>query len=133
MLRVPPVKLFTDPINSGLPTQFAKEYLAEIKKFFKNYQPTAEDNKKVIEILINPEVYETLRLLRTAIVTRQELDKLRIKGVKDAYGALKLLWDNQLVKVFRDDKNNEYYALISDFYMDLIFPKYISRVIKTAY
>ncbi len=133
MLRVPPVKLYADPINSGLPTQFAKEYLAEIKKFFQNYQPTAEDNKKVIEILINTEVYETLRLLRTAIVTRQELDKLRTKGVKDPYGAIKLLWDNQLVKVFRDDKNNEYYALISDFYMDLIFPKYLLRVIKTAY
>ena len=88
---------------------------------------------KIIEILINAEVYETLRLLRTAIVTRQELDKLRTKGVKDAYAALKLLWDNQMVKVFRDEKNNEYYALISDFYMDLIFPKYLLKVIKLAY
>jgi hypothetical protein len=133
MLRVPPVKLFADPINSGLPTQFAKEYIAEVKKFFQNYQPTTEDNLKVVEILINPEVFETLRLLRTAIVTRQDLDKLRTKGVKDAYSALKLLWDNRLVKVFRDEKNNEYYALISDFYMDLIFPKYLLKVIKLAY
>ncbi|MFX1376531.1 MAG: DUF2341 domain-containing protein [Promethearchaeota archaeon] len=133
MLRVPPSKLFADPINSGLPTQFAKEYLNAVKDFFQTYQPTAEDNLKIIEILINTEVYETLRLLRTAVVTRQELDKLRTKGVKDAYAALKLLWDNQMVKVFRDEKNNEYYALISDFYMDLIFPKYLLKVIKLAY
>ena len=133
MLRVPPVKLLEDPVNRGLPTQFAKEYLAEVKKFYQNYRPSKEDNLKIVEILINPQVYETLRLLRTAIVTRQDLEKLKIKGVDDVYGALKLLWDNQSIKVFRDEKNNEYYALLSDFYMDLIFPKYLLKVIKMAY
>ncbi|MBY8990410.1 MAG: hypothetical protein KGD58_06620 [Candidatus Lokiarchaeota archaeon] len=43
------------------------------------------------------------------------------------------MWDNRLVKVFRDENNIEYYALISDFYMDLIFPKYLLNVIKLAY
>ncbi len=38
-----------------------------------------------------------------------------------------------MIKSFRDEKNNEYYALITDFYMDLLFPKYLLKVIKSAY
>jgi len=133
MLRVPPVKLLEDPVNRGLPLQFAKTYPSEVKKFFQNYRPTEEDNLSIIEIFINPQVYETLRLLRTAIVTTQELEKLSKKGVEDIYGVLKMLWDNQMIKVFQDENNIEYYALLSDFYMDLIFPKYILETIKTSY
>ena len=133
MLRVPPVKLFEDPAGRGLPTQFIKEYRAEIKKFFQNYHPTVEDNLKIIEILINPQAYEIVRLLRTSIVTLQDLEKLKKKGIADASSILKLLWDNQMVKIFRDENNIDYYALLSDFYMDLIFPKYLLTVIKTAY
>jgi hypothetical protein len=133
MLRVPPVDIFKDPVNRGLPTQFAKEYKAEVKKFFEYYHPSKEDNLNIVKILVNPEVYESIRLLRTSIATRQDLEKLRARGVKDIYNVLKLLWDNQMVKVFRDENNNEYYALLTDFYMDLIFPKYILHVIKQAY
>jgi hypothetical protein len=133
MLRVPSINLFKDPSGSGLPTQFVKEYINDVKEFFQTYRPTAEDNVKIIETLANPEVFETFRLLRTAIVTRQDLEKLRAKGVADIYGVLKLLWDSKMIKVFRDENNNEYYALLTDFYIDLLFPKYILRAIKIAY
>ncbi|MBY8985798.1 MAG: DUF2341 domain-containing protein [Candidatus Lokiarchaeota archaeon] len=133
MLRVPPNKLFKDPANKGLPTQFLKEYREEITRFFQNYQPTSEDNLKIISLLINPQAYETIRLLRTSIVTLQDLEKLKKKGVDDAPSIIRSLWDNKMVKVFRDENDIEYYALLSDFYMDLIFPKYLLSVIKTAY
>ncbi len=133
MLRIPPIKLLDNLVNRGLPSQFAKEYLNNIKEFFQDYHPTEEDNLKIINALINPQVFETLRLLRTAIVTRQDLEKLRKKGVDDIYGVLKLLWDNKMIKVFHDDKDNEYYALLSDFYIDFIFPKYLLKAVKTAY
>ncbi|MFX1502517.1 MAG: hypothetical protein ACFFDH_16265, partial [Promethearchaeota archaeon] len=132
-LRTPPTTLLDNPVNRGLPSQFAKEYPNEVTKFFKDYHPTDEDNLKLINMLVNPEVYETLRLLRTAIVTRQDLEKLRKKGVTDIYGVLKLLWDNNMIKVFHDEKNNEYYALLSDVYIDFIFPKYLLTAVKTAY
>ncbi|MFX1572394.1 MAG: hypothetical protein ACFFB0_06565 [Promethearchaeota archaeon] len=133
MLRVPPVKLLEDPVNRGLPSQFAKTYPSEVKKFFQEYHPTEEDNLKIIELFINPQVYETLRLLRTAIVTRQDLEKLSKKGVEDIYGVLKILWDNHMIKVYQDENDIEYYALLSDFYMDLLFPKYMLETIKTSY
>ncbi|MFW9874819.1 MAG: hypothetical protein ACFFG0_17055, partial [Candidatus Thorarchaeota archaeon] len=133
MARIPPHKLFEKPTNYGLPTQFAKEYPSEVKKFFQTYVPTEEDNINIANILVNPQVYETLKLLRNAIVTRDDLQKLRSRGVDDIYSVLKILWDNKLIKVFQDDQKNEYYALISDCYIDFIFPKYLLRSIKNAY
>jgi hypothetical protein len=132
-LRVPPVKVFEDPANRGLPSQLVEDYKIEVRKFFQNYRPTEGDNLRVIDILINPQVYETLRLLRTAIVTKNDLEKLRKKGVDDLDEVLKLLWNTQMIQVFQDDRNNEYYALLSDFYLDLIFPKYILNIIKKVY
>ncbi|MFX1310124.1 MAG: hypothetical protein ACFE8C_10540, partial [Promethearchaeota archaeon] len=132
-LRVPPTILLDDPLNRGLPSQFVKEYQEAVKEFFQDYKPSEEDNIKITNLLINPQVYETLRLLRTAIVTRQDLEKLRKKGVYDINRVLKLLWDNKMIKVFNDKMNNEYYALLTDIYVDLIFPKYVLSAVKTAY
>ena len=132
-LRLPPVKLLDDPVSHGLPTQLVEDYKIEVKKFFQNYQPTEGDNLRIIDILINPQVYETLRLLRTAIVTKNDLAKLRKKGVDDLDDVLKMLWDTQMIQVFQDDRNNEYYALLSDFYLDIIFPKYLLNIIKKVY
>ncbi|MFX0083117.1 MAG: hypothetical protein ACFE94_15320, partial [Candidatus Hodarchaeota archaeon] len=92
-----------------------------------------EDNLKVIEILIDPQVYETLRLLRASVGTKSLLEKLKKKGVDDIYDVLKKLYDAQMIKVYKDDNDTEYYTLVSDFYIDLIFPKYLLNVIKVAY
>ncbi len=133
LVRVPPLKLLDKPASYGLPTQFTKEYPKDVRNFFETYQPTEEDNIKIAEVLSNPQVYETLRLLRDAIVTREDLEKLRKKGVDDIYSVLKILWDNKIIKVYHDEKNVEYYALITDLYTDFIFPKYLMKTIKSAY
>ncbi|MFX1438505.1 MAG: hypothetical protein ACFFAA_15110 [Promethearchaeota archaeon] len=133
MLRVPPLELLEDPIDRGLPTQFKKEYIELVKKFFQSYTPSNEDNLKIVKILSDPQNHLTLRLLRNSIISRQELEKLKVKGVSDPYGVIKTLWENQLIAVFQDEMKREYYALLSDFYLDLIFPKYLLRVIKSSY
>ena len=132
-MRIPPVKILSAPSAQGLPAQFVEDYKTDVKRYFQTYKPTEADNLRVIDVLSNPQVYETLRLLRTAIVTRNELEKLRKKGVEDLDDVLKKLWDTQLIQVYRDERNIEYYALLSDFYLDIIFPKYLLNVIQTVY
>ncbi|MFX0144303.1 MAG: hypothetical protein ACFE9C_09510, partial [Candidatus Hodarchaeota archaeon] len=124
---------FKDPVNHGLPVQFVEEYQNEVQKFFKEYHPTEEDNVKLLDILVDPEVYETLRLLRTAIVTMKDFEKLKSKGVSDIYTVLKKLWDTNLIKVFKGEDNIEYYTLLTDFYIDIIFPKYVLTVVNRLY
>lgn len=133
MLRVPPTNLLEDPADRGLPQQLVEDYKTECKKFFQSYRPSKEDNLGIITILIDPAVYETLRLLRTSIVTRNVLEKLKKKGVDDVDDVLKKLWDNNMIQVFQDERGNEYYALVSDFYLELIFPKYMLNIVKREY
>jgi hypothetical protein len=133
MTRRPPVNLISNPCDKGLPSQLMNDYITECKKFFKEYRPSKVDSLKIIELLVNPQVYEVLRLLRTAIVTKNDLEKLKKKGVEDIDDVLKSLWENQMIQVFQDERGNEYYALLADFYIKLIFPKYIVNTIKTEY
>ncbi len=131
--RVPLVNILDDPLSHGLPSQFVEDYRTQVKNYFQNYLPTEADNLGIVDILVNPQVYETLRLLRTAVVTRNELEKLRKKGVDDLDDVLKKLWDIKLLQVYQNERGIEYYALLSDFYIDLVFPKYALNVIKKVY
>ena len=133
VLRIPPEKILEDPSSRGLPSQLVNDYNLQVKQFFQSYRPSEADNLRIIDKLINPQIYEIMRLLRTAIVTRNELEKLRKKGVEDLDDALKQLWDTKLVQVFQDAREVEYYALLSDFYIDLIFPKYLLNTIKNVH
>ncbi|MFX0000533.1 MAG: hypothetical protein ACFE9Q_08840 [Candidatus Hodarchaeota archaeon] len=134
MIRRPPIKLLKNPLERGLPETFVEEYNVAVKKFFQTYRPTDEDNLKIInEIIVDPQVYEILKLLRISIVTKNVLEKLRKKGVDDIDGGLRKLWDNKMIHVFQDTKGTEYYALLTDFHNSLIYPKYILNTIIYQY
>lgn len=134
MIRRPPINLLKDPSDRGLPEQFVDDYNVEVRKFFQKYRPSEEDTLKILdEVIVDPQVYEILRLLRISIVTKNTLEKLRKKGVDDIDGGLKKLWDNQMIHVFQDTKGNEYYALLTDFHSSLIYPKYMLKTIIHQY
>ncbi|MHA2120212.1 MAG: DUF2341 domain-containing protein [Promethearchaeota archaeon] len=130
MLRVPPANLFDNPEIHGLPAHLVKQYQAEVQKVFSEYHPTEEDTHSLLSILIDPEVYETLRLLRNAIVTMQDFEKLKNRGVSDIYSVLRKLWEAKMIQILKDESGIEYYALLTDVYIDLIFPKYQLNLIK---
>lgn len=131
--RIPPVKLINDPTARGLPENLADGYVVEAKKFFQEYKPSDNDNLALIEVMLDPQVYETLRLLRQAIVTRNDLEKLKKKGVDDVDYVLKKLWEVRMIQVVQDEGGNEYFALLSDIYIEKFFPKYLLNIIKEQY
>ncbi|MFO8018815.1 MAG: hypothetical protein R6U96_09280 [Promethearchaeia archaeon] len=133
MMRIPPVELTRDPSNRGLPSDFVDTYRKHCRNFFKDYHPSEEENLKILSIFVEPAVYITIKLLRTAIVTRNELEKLKKKGVDDVDEVLRKLWEHEMIQVYQDEQGNEYYALISDFFIERVFPKYMFRVIKKEY
>ncbi|TXT53353.1 MAG: hypothetical protein BAJALOKI2v1_1020002 [Promethearchaeota archaeon] len=133
MTRVPPVKIIKDPADRGLPAPLSDDYRTEVKKFFQDYTPDEKDHLTLIDLLVDPQTYETIRLLRTAIVTKNDLEKLKKKGVDDLDQVLKKLWDAQMIQVFQDKSNNEYYGLLTDFYLEKVFPKYLLNIISEEY
>jgi len=133
LIRRPPIKLLRNLSEKRLSSRLIRDYRSSVESFFQDYRPSEMDNLKIINALVNPQVYETLRLLRIKIVNREELQKLKKKGVEDTAGVLKALYDCQLIKVFQGKDGKEHYALISDFYLGYMFPKYLLNIIKKDY
>jgi len=66
-------------------------------------------------------------------VTRNDLEKLRKKGVEDLDEVLKRLWETKMIAIFQDDKNNEYFCLICDFFIERYFPRFILDSVRNQY
>jgi hypothetical protein len=131
--RVPPASLLKQSKSKGLPPYLSEVYLKEVKNYFQEYRPTEEDTIKIVDLIIDPQIYETLKLLRTTIATKNELEKLKKKGVEDTNLVLKKLWKSNMITVLQDKSGKEYYALLTDIYLDIIFPKYLLKIIKDGY
>lgn len=133
ILRIPPINLLKEPQERGLPETLLDDYKVSVRKFFQEYKPSEEDNQKLINLIVNPNIYDTIKLLRTTIATKNVLEKLRKKGVEDIDGTLKELWESKIINVFRDKRGIEYYAMLSDFTVSLIYPKYLVNTVIQEY
>jgi hypothetical protein len=134
MIRRPAVDLIKNPTEHHLPEALKGSFITETKNFFQSYVPEEKDCLNIIDkVLLNPQNYEVLKLLREAMVTRNDLEKLKKKGVDDVDLALKALWDNKMIAVFQDEHGLEYYCLTSDFHLERIFPRYNLNVIRKLY
>ncbi|KKL52637.1 hypothetical protein LCGC14_2283470 [marine sediment metagenome] len=103
-------------IKKNTKYEFSSENLQEydiVENFFQTYQPSEDDNLKILkQVTTDPDAYEILKILRTSIVTRNDLEKL---GVYDIDDGLSKLWRNKILHVIEDIKGIEYYVLQSDF------------------
>ncbi len=132
-IRRPPVKILREPVELGLPESLVATYNSEVRTYFQNYRPSEEDNLKLIKILTDPQLYEILKLLRISIVTKNSLEKLRKKGVDDIDGGIKKLLEYKIMHMFQNGQGTEYYALLSDFQISLVYPRYILNIILHQY
>jgi len=132
-IRRPPIKILNNPVERGLPESLVEAYKSEVRKYFQNYRPSEEDNLQLLKVLTDPQLYEILKLLRIAIVTRNSLEKLRKKGVDDIDGGIKKLLEFNVMHKFQDGNDSGYYALLSDFHASLVYPRYILNMILHQY
>ena len=130
MLRIPPFKILNNFNNFGLPKDLEAIFKEKIKLFFETYKHSEEDNLKIINILSNPRVYVIFDMLRNSILNKSDFEKLKNKGLKELDNAFKLLIDAQIITSLKDPSGNEYYILISDFYVKSFIPQYILNVLK---
>ncbi len=74
-----------------------------------------------------------MKLLRHNVVTRNDLEKLKKKGVDDLDSVLKDLFEWKMIFVFEDKNGVENYCLLSDFHVSKYFPRYTIDKIKNSY
>ena len=133
IIRAPSIELYKTPEKYGLPPDLSSDYRNEVRKFFSNYSPSEEDNITLAKILIDPQCYEVFKLLRQSIVRKEDLTKLKKKGVEDTDDVLRKLYEAKLLQVFQDKKKIEYYALLSDIKVDELLPYYILNTVITSH
>ncbi|MHA1731831.1 MAG: hypothetical protein ACTSU5_07800 [Promethearchaeota archaeon] len=133
VMRRPPVVLLREAAQRGLPAQLMEDYRREVRTFFESYKPSEADSLAVLDAFLDPQAFETLSLMRVAAVTRDDLEKLKKKGVEDVDAVLKVLWDAQMLVVLRDDQGNEYYVLKTDVVVQRFFPKHMVDTIRKCY
>ncbi len=133
MFRVPPFKLIINPLERGIPKELVAIYQSECNKFFQDYEPLEEDNLKIVNLLIDQNVYDILKLLREKAIMKRDLDNLKESGLDNIDYVIKSLIDTQLIQIFNDSQGNEYYILITDFFVKTFLPEYIVNVIKTDF
>ncbi len=131
--RQPAINIVRNPIPRGMPAELEEDYITECKTLFSSYEPNDGDNLTMVDTLLDPQTYEAVKLLRQAVVTRDDLEKLQKKGVEDLEMVLKRLWDANFLAVMQDPAGNEYYALKSDICIKKVFPEYILNAIRQDY
>ncbi|MHA1728540.1 MAG: hypothetical protein ACTSWY_07390 [Promethearchaeota archaeon] len=131
--RIPPTTLVKEAVSRGLPKSLFDSYKTEVTNYFSKYVNNEQDNIQLLNVLLDPPVFETLTLLRQAIVTRDDLEKLQKKGVDDVDDVLKKLWDVNLIQVLRDESENEYFALQSDIKIMKMLPEYNLNLIRNQF
>jgi hypothetical protein len=134
LIRIPNESLVQNPVEYHCPEQLKDSYIVEVQNFFKAYRPSQKDALEVIQkVILDPQVYECLKLLREAIVTRNDLEKLKKKGVADLDQCLRTLFDLKMIHTFQGEQNVEYYCLLSDFVITKIFPRFELDTLRAHY
>ncbi len=129
LYRVPPAEILKNPSSRGLPSKLSKFYTAGVREYFRGYIPNKEDNLALMNLMLEPDVYETVKLLRTAIVTLDDFEKLKKKGVYDINSVLKKLEENDFLIILQKDGTN-YYGLKSDYNVERFFPQFLVNGIR---
>ncbi|HMF33199.1 MAG TPA: hypothetical protein VKK79_17370 [Candidatus Lokiarchaeia archaeon] len=130
--RRPPVSLVNESSSRGLPAALKKVYENTVKKYFTEDRPSEEDNVAILNLVADPETYEVISLMREAIVTRNDLIKLKNNNEDELDEVLKKLWDCGIICVLRDIIGTEYYALQSDIVVQKFFPEYMLNIVQQS-
>lgn len=130
--RIPPAMTLRRLKQLELSSETENHYLSKMKAYFEQYKPNPTDNEHILEIIIDPDTYTILNLLRLAPVTKQSLNKVE-NQVRDMNLALKKLLDTDLLLIIKNKKDEEYYLLISDIRVQKYFPEYILNTIRLNY
>ncbi|MHA1293507.1 MAG: hypothetical protein ACTSQJ_12690 [Promethearchaeota archaeon] len=130
MYRKPPFNILENPKEKGLPEKYINEYRSRVKDYFNNYFPSDEDNLKIINIFVQPQNYEIIKFLREKIATSIDLEGILGDQAYNIENIVKELVKNDIIINFESKDDIEYYALLSDFFIDQYFPKYTFNIIK---
>ena len=131
VLRAPAIKLIDEARKNRPTPDLAKKYLEEVRKFFSTYQPTFQDNLIIAKNMISPDKYDFITLFREKAYPLNKIPKGPGSGFLEISEILKLMEQDHIIKIVKDDKNIEWIFLLTDVMVQKFYPEYLIEKIRS--
>ncbi len=130
LYRRPALKIL-EKAKENLPTPMvAEKYIKEADKFFLNYKTSNTDNLIIAENLKRADVIELLTLLREKPYMLKSFPKISEYDATQVRTLLNSLQENGIVKIIKDEKNEEWVFLVTDITAKVFYPEYLIENIR---
>ncbi|MFX0069345.1 MAG: hypothetical protein ACFE7S_09220, partial [Candidatus Hodarchaeota archaeon] len=108
-----------------------RAYLEATRDYFGDYEITEEDSMKISQLMLDPDIYSTLLLLREEPKPMADISKeLEIKA-SSANKLIKRLEESNVIFRIKDDK--WWVFLLSDIAFPTFFPEYLLETIRNRF
>jgi len=131
VLRAPAIKLIDEARKNRPTPDLAKKYLEEVRKFFSTYQPTFQDNLIIAKNMISPDKYDFITLFREKPYPLNKIPKGPGSGFLEISEILKLMEQDHILKIVKDNKNIEWIFLLTDVMVQKFYPEYLIEKIRS--
>lgn len=130
--RAPAEKIISQAVK-GEPTQkIAREYLKNVKEYFTNYNINIDESRELAEIIINPEYYEIINMLREKPLLLTEIKASLGQQRLGCEAALKNLSEKNIIELYpAEDENDTWVLLKSNIIIHTFFPEYLLEVLRS--
>ncbi|WEU40575.1 MAG: hypothetical protein OdinLCB4_001190 [Candidatus Odinarchaeum yellowstonii] len=132
IIRAPAEKIIKQAVKGEPSQEIAKRYLKSVKEFFTNYNINIDESGKLAEILINPEYYEIIKILREKPLLSTDIKACLGQQKLGCEAALKSLEEANIVETFpAEGKEDTWVLLKSDIVIHTFFPEYLLEVLRS--
>ncbi|MHA1661621.1 MAG: hypothetical protein ACTSUT_21205, partial [Promethearchaeota archaeon] len=133
LVRVPNLGLLTYLKDSK--NELYPKYQQRVTEFFANYDPlkqTVEETKKLASLLLNPDIYDNLVLMKSKFYPIDKIPKI-FSDFADIEMMLEDLKNLNIVTEIKDKKDRSWILLLCEIKPLIFFPEYILPKIRKAY
>ncbi len=124
------IKLLKEKEPSIFPT-----YRRRVNDFFSNYNPNEQEIekvKKLAKLLLNPDMYDFLALMRENYYPLDKIPKI-LSEWAETNKILETLQDLSILTVIDDNKKKKWLVLLTDITPLIVFPEYLLPNIRMAF
>ena len=128
-----PVSKLIDDAKKGVPNSYvAKKYHEIVSNYFSNYTPTEEDNLKIANHMINPDVFDYVVLFREKPYPINKVPRGPGETFDQVKTFLATLEADNIIKIIKDESNVEWIFLVTDITALKFYPEYLIENIRKA-
>jgi len=132
IMRAPVNKVIEDA-RKGIPNPYlANKYLELVTNFFSDYEPSLDDNLKVVAHMINPDLFDYISLLREKPYPINKLPKGPGESFEKVKEFLIVLEKDKVIAVLKDEKDMVWVFLLTDLIAQTFYPEYLIENISKA-